>query len=182
MGLDITAYRGLKKLDVVFDFDGEPINPKTRESIDDYVKVYVNGDFPGRAEGLEDRAIYSYEEAEACYSSGYGSYNVWRNALARMAGYPLTKYKTGFGGTNESHAAACWDPGGATGPFSELINFTDCDGTIGPVVAAKLLRDFEEWEERAKALSDAPPYFFERYAGLLSGLRLAAAGGCLRFH
>jgi len=38
MGLDVSAYKKLTKLDVLFDEDGEPVNPVTRELIDDYVK------------------------------------------------------------------------------------------------------------------------------------------------
>jgi hypothetical protein len=180
MGLDITAYRKLTKLDVVFDADGEPIDPQTREPVDDYMKVYANSDFPGRAEGLEDRAIYSYEEADSCLSLGYGGYNGWREALAKMAGYPLTEYEGQFGSREKAHAAACWGDG-ETGPFAELINFTDCDGTIGPVVAAKLARDFAEWDERAKAVGE-PHYFYRIYAELRKGVEMAADGGALRFH
>lgn len=50
MGLDITAYRKLTKIDAVFDADGEPIDPNTRESIDYDLHAYLNPDFPGRAE------------------------------------------------------------------------------------------------------------------------------------
>jgi hypothetical protein len=178
MGLDITAYKGLSKLDVVYDDDGEPLRADTHEPIEDYIKAWENPDFPGRIEGIEDGAIYAFEDAVACLGLGYGGYSQWRDALAKLAGYPLTPYKS-YGMVEHSHAAACWDPNGAKGPFCELINFADNEGTIGPVVCAKLLKDFDEFEERAKAVGG---HFWSVYMELHAGLRLAAQGGCLQFH
>jgi hypothetical protein len=177
MGLDVTAYKGLKKLDAVFDAGGEPIDPVTREPLDNVMIAFDNGDFPGRAAGLEDRGVYSYEDAEGFWSGGYGRYNHWREGLAKLAGYPLTEYQGSFGGAQKAHAAACWQ--GAAGPFSELINFTDCDGTIGPEVAAKLARDFAEWDERAQAIGGE---WYEAYAEWRSCFEFAAHTGAVRFH
>lgn len=171
MGLDITAYRKLTKMDVLFDEDGEPLNPTTREPIEIYVKVYSNPDFPGRSEGLEDRGIYCFEDAADCLSMGYGGYNGWRDQLANLAGYPSTQTQYG-----KSYAAACWN--GATGPFSELINFSDCEGTIGPVVCAKLSKDFADFDERAKQMAEG---FYDRYQKLRNGVDMAADGGALKF-
>jgi hypothetical protein len=178
MGLDITAYSKLTKLDALFNEDGEPVDPKTREPIGNYLRVYSNPDFPGRSEGLDDRAAYSYADADEALSTGYGGYNRWRERLAQLAGYELTPHKR-FGTTEHLCSAACWN--GAAGPFSELINFSDCEGTIGPVVSAKLLRDFIEFDESAKAVTDIP-YFYEVYSRLKTGLELAADGGALDFH
>lgn len=178
MGLDITAYRKLTKIDAVFDADGEPLDPNTREPIENYFKPYANPSFPGREEGLTDRAVYAYADAEHVFSRGYGSYNRWREALAKLAGYPLTEYVGAFKQRESAHAAACWE--GATGPFSELINFADNEGTIGPVVAAKLARDFAEFDEHAQSVSE--PYFYEGYGDMRRGLELAADGGALDFH
>ncbi len=76
MGLDATAYRQIRKIDCVFDDSGEPIDPVTREPIEcDYLRIYVNPDFPGRADDLEDRAVYGYEDADEAFSGGYGRYN-----------------------------------------------------------------------------------------------------------
>lgn len=179
MGLDITAYRKLTKIDALFNADGEPVNPTTREPIeDDYVQIYLNPDYPGRGEGLEDRAIYSYGEGEHVFSRGYGGYGHWRETLAELAGYPMSSYKM-YGRSYPSRAAALWNGEVTEGPFAELINFSDCEGTIGPVVAAKLLRDFIEWDERAKAGGD--DYFYKGYGEMRRGLEIAADGGALKF-
>jgi len=177
MGLDITAYRKLTKLDVLFNEDGEPVDPATREPIENYFKVNSNPDFPGREEGLIDRAAYSYEEVDSVFSRSYGGYGRWREVLAKLAGYPATAYVR-HGQTDMLHAAACWE--GATGPFSELINFSDCEGVIGPVVSAKLAKDFAEFDERAKAITD--DYFYEGYCEMRRGAEMAADGGALSFH
>lgn len=178
MGLDITAYRKLTKVDVLLDADGEPVDRTTLEPLEDYFKAYVNTDFPGREQGIEDRAVYKYEEASHVFSRSYGGYNRWREALAKLAGYPLTEYEQRYGDAEILHAAACWK--GATGPFSELINFADNEGVIGPVVAAKLALDFAEFEERAKAVHE--PFFYEGYCDMRRGLEMAADGGALDFH
>lgn len=35
-------------------------------------------------------------------------------------------------------------------PFFEIINFTDCNGVIGPDLSAKLFQDFDEYEDQFK--------------------------------
>ncbi len=177
MGVDITAYKGARKIDCVFDIDGEPIDPQTREPIeDDYVRPWVNPDFPGRADDIESRSVYAYDEGDSM-SMGYIGYFQWRNELARIAGYPLGKFRE-FGADRPSYCAACWN--GATGPFSELINFSDSEGTIGGAVAAKLAKDFADFHERAHASDDAG--FIRSYDKLRALFDLAAQGGFVRFH
>ena len=86
MGLDVSYYTKLKKLDAVFDASGELIDAATRESVPNYFRVYENPDFPGRAEGLEDRAIYSYEEEGMVGVRDMAASTVgakpWRSSLA----------------------------------------------------------------------------------------------------
>ncbi len=177
MGLDITAYRQLTKLDVLFNEDGEPIDPSTNEPMENYFKPYSNPDFPGRADGLD--GTYSYEYAEHVFSRGYGSYGRWRETLAKLAGYPLHE-RVKFGAVEASHAAAAWNGKIIEGPFYELVNFADNEGTIGPIVAAKLLRDFVEFDERAKAITE--PLFYDGYCDMRRGLEIAADSGALDFH
>jgi hypothetical protein len=61
-----------------------------------------------------------------------------------------------------------------------LVCFADNEGAIGPIVAARLLRDFESFDERAKDLGD--DWFYKGYCGIKRGLELAADGGALEFH
>lgn len=177
MGLAVTAYKQLTKLDVLFDKWGEPINPDTRQPIDAYVKAWENPDFPGRAEGLESGAIYGYADAIDGGSMGYGGYNYWRETLAKVAGYPAKEYER-YGLKEMRHDAGAW--AATSGPFWELINFSDCEGTIGPVVSAKLAKDFAEHDARAKEADDGRFYSF--YQLLRESFEFASDNGAVKFH
>jgi hypothetical protein len=187
MGLDITAYKGLTKLDVVFGADGEPIDPTTRESLDydSYdLRCYINPDYADRATGLEHKAVYKSEASMGFRAGSYGGYNAWREELARLAGYPavpVDRYGTG----NVQHRAdyGAWNT--TEGPFWELINFSDCEGVIGPVVAAKIAKDFAEWDERAKTHGDSVErgeWFYPLYQTWQKAFEMAAQNGAVDFH
>lgn len=180
MGLDITAYGKLTKLNVLFNADGEPVDAVTHELIEDYFQVFENQDFEGQIEGLEDKAVYSYENREHVFCRGYGGYGNWRETLAKLAGYPIDIYEA-FGVKKELHSASAWSGKVKKGsPFFELINFSDCEGVIGHVVAKKLLRDFDEFNDRAKEIELHG--FYEGYCEIWDGLKIAADGGALDFH
>lgn len=174
MGLDITAYTGLKEIG--------PQTAEHRENGDPpgTTAFWDNSDFPGRIEGVKPRTLYAYEGADHIFGRSYGTYGAWREWLAKLAGYPLTEYSSSIGGVKKAHAAACWE--GATGPFSELINFADNEGTIGPVVAAKLAKDFAEWDERAKEAAANVTWYYEVYEDIRRGIDMAAKNGALGFH
>ena len=178
MGLEVTAYRKLKKLDVLFNEDGEAVDPTTREPVEDYLRVYDNPDFPGRAAGLEDRAAYAYEDAEGFWSGGYGRYNNWREELAKLAGYPPSE-RVMYGHSENLHAASAWNGVVTEGPFYELVNYADNEGTIGPVVSAKLARDFSEWADRAAAIGGN---FYEKFMEWRRCFEFAADDGAVSFH
>lgn len=173
MGLDITAYSGLKEVGPQTAEHRENGNP------DGTTTFWDNPDFPGRIDGVKEKTLYSYDEEEHVFGRSYGTYGAWREWLAQLSGYPLTEYEGPLGRPEKAHAAACWH--GATGPFSELINFADNEGTIGPVVAAKLAKDFAEWDERAKAAA-THGWEYEVYGQIRSGVEMAARNGALDFH
>lgn len=176
MGLDVVAYKRIKKIDAVFDADGEPINPVTRESIDYDLRAYLNDDFPGRADEIEDKAIYSSEDSFSFRAGGYGAYNAWRDELAKIAGYPIGQYEK-YGRPCDSHCVSCWE--GKTGPFSELINFSDCEGVIGAAVSAKLAADFDRFS--AVAASSELPWFSDLYAKWRRAFEMASDAGAVQF-
>jgi len=182
MGLDVSAYKKVKKLDVLFDEDGEAVNPETREVLDydDYAKFYVSRDFPAQAADIVSGAAYGFEDSAHVWSGGYGGYNNWREQLAKLAGYPIAVYYRVPGyapSAVESHSEGAFKVD--SGPFHELICFTDCDGTIGPAVCAKLAKDFADWDERAKAVGG---WFYESYISWREGFEFAADGGVIQFH
>lgn len=175
MGLDISAYRDIKKVDCIFDEDGDAIDPITCEPVHYAVRVYVNPDFPGRAEGVEDRVCYVGEYGGGS-SAGYGAYNAWRNELAKLAGYPETR-RVSYGVSEMRYDSGAW--AATAGPFWELISFSDCEGTIGPVVSAKLSRDFADFDDRAKAIGG---HFYDRYQEFLEAFKAAANNGLVIFN
>lgn len=142
MGLDISAYsQVMLEKEVEVDEYGSPRDWKK------YRVAYVNDDFPGREGSIVNRGVYSFDKQYGFRAGGYGYYSGWREQLA--------------------HAAACWN--GATGPFSELINFADNEGVLGPEVCAKL----------AKAGDDE---FIKSYLQWKKAFDLAADGGMVEFH
>ena len=173
MGLDVTAYKNLAPANgnEAFDEHGE------LRYEDGYVKFYENPDFQGRAEGIDTRIAYKPEDSTCLCAGSYGGYNKWRDMLAELAGYPLTEYKL-YGATANCHSAACWN--GAQGPFAELINFSDCEGTIGPKVSAKLAADFATF--RSKADSHPDEYFRRKYVEWQDAFEFVGDNGAVEFH
>jgi hypothetical protein len=177
MGLDISAYRKITKIDAVFDAGGEPIDPTTREPVEYDMQAYKNDEFPGRADDIEDRAVYRAEDSLGFRAGAYSTFNRWRDELAKLAGYPIGQYEQ-YGKMWDSHCVACWE--GQVGPFSELINFSDCEGIIGSAVATKLAKDFADFQDAADKHEDQA--FTLRYAEWRKAFEMAADAGAVRFH
>ena len=176
MGLDITAYSNIKRLDAHLNDDGEAVNNSNGEEVEEcYFHVWKNPSFPGRADELVDGAVYAYEDCTG-HDVGYGGYYWWRNELAEMAGYPIRKYDTGCG-EQVNHFGGALNSGG--GPFYELINFSDCEGFIGTSVATKLLADFKTFHDKAEEIGSL---FFEQYKHWQSAMEMASNNGCISFH
>lgn len=84
-------------------------------------------------------------KTERLYSS-YGDYNHWRTHLCWLL--------HGYAPSEIWDITYLKEP---LGPFVELINFTDCDGWIGPRIASFLNTDFKQFREvirqRASSIS-----------------------------
>lgn len=175
MGLDITAYRQIKLApNAKLDSDGNP------EDYDNFMRVYANCVYPERAAGLVDRGVYTIGTDTVAFLAGsYSGYNAWREELAQLAGYPATPH-TSCNHTQMLHGAGAW--AATEGPFWELINFSDCEGAIGPTVSAKLAHDFAEWDDRAKAKDGAESRFYSLYTQWRAAFEMAADSGLVDFH
>ena len=66
-------------------------------------------------------------------------------------------------------------------PFVELLNFSDCEGFIGPKTSAKLHADFLEWDKKAKNFDSQNSYFYETYKEWTEAFKVASDGGCVIF-
>lgn len=173
MGLDVFAYSKARKAEnQTFDADGEPL------AGEDCQVTYENPDFPGRCDEFPDRTIVFIDgEHISPFGRSYSGYNRWREQLAELAGYPLTKYEGHFGGERESYAAGAW--GVVNGPFWEMIYFSDCEGCIGTAVCKKLAADFADYQAKADAHQDE--YFRQGYAEMRQSFEHGSDGGFVRF-
>lgn len=168
MGLDISYYSELVvDPTAAVDEEGNP------EDWDNCHKFYRNPDFPGRADDIDPAVVYRGLMDGDFRAGSYGGYNQWRDALARLIGQPS--------------AQAVWDSKEQSGPFFELIHFSDCEGTIGTAVSAKLAKDFQDWHDRAVAFSPkAHLYddedFIRKYKEWQTAFETAANRGCVCFH
>jgi hypothetical protein len=169
MGLDITAYSKIKPAPNALDDKGELID------WDNHFQANLNPDFPGRADDVEDGKAYSFEKEYRFRAGSCSGYDMWREQLAKMAGYPAVKLS--HGSSAMRHDAGAWAASG--GPFWELINFSDCEGTLGTAVCKKLLADFDQFASDAEK-DDS--YFKERYRDWHKAVKLAADDGCIDFH
>lgn len=155
MGLDISYYRQITPAPA--DDEGQPID------YTNHVRLYVNDDFPGRADPVTD-GVYASKESDGFGCGPYSAYNRWRDELAQFAGF--------------MSARDVWDRN-KSGPFTELISFSDCEGVIGSVVAAKLAKDFADHQEKADAKGG---YWLSLYNNFRKAFEMAADGGAVQFH
>ena len=163
MGLDITAYRRIAKVENPELKNGELINWDT-EFMVSYLEEWDRC-FPGRAEGIENNSVYNWSD-KFCFRVGsYHGYSSWRSQLANLAGF---KDEDDF-----------WKNAENSTVFYELINFYDNEGIIGPVVAAKLAKDFSAYREKAQQIGG---YFFEKYCEWQQAFEMAQDNGAIIFH
>jgi hypothetical protein len=157
MGLDITAYRQLKD-ERAGSIDDEDYDYKVESML------CPNPDFPGRAGSIDKDRVYSYAEKLHFRAGSYRGYGRWREWLAtEVAGF-------------ESLSAA-W--AATSGPFWELVSFSDCEGVIAGDVARKLLTDFVEHQAKAEAKGGE---YLEIYNDFRKAFAMAADGGAVDFH
>ncbi|HEV7251456.1 MAG TPA: hypothetical protein VGN93_31145 [Shinella sp.] len=179
MGLDIIAHARLTKIEGVKYLEGEVYNHALEVvEYDTYDFVArLNPDFPGRADDIEDRGVYSSGDSFGFGAGAYSGYNRWRERLAELAGYPQAPIET-YGRVEHRHDAGAWTV--ADGPFWELINFSDCEGVIGTAVSKKLAADFAAFDAAAQAVDD--PTFYPRYQNWRKAFEMAADAGAVDFH
>lgn len=180
MGLDILAASHLRFLRPIPDDDEldrleDDLAARNLYLSDVYFIIEPNlpewrNHLAGREPGLYD---YSPASEQHDFRAGsYSYYNEWRELLCRFALGVEPK--------------TVWDNLArfAGGPFVELIHFTDCDGCIGPRVAAKLLADFRTHAARAEQFATLLPDdidFLGNYRDFTRAFELAAQDGALRF-
>lgn len=154
MGLYIIAYKGLKEeKHPIWDEDDELIDGQWTPGEDMNKSESI---WPGRGIPLKSESVYHFED-KCVFSVGPCSlYNSWRRKLDSFKGNVA---------------------------FQELINFSDCEGVIGSVIAEKLYNDFKnnynEAIEYSKEISDF--WFMEKYDIFMKAFEIAKENGAVVF-
>jgi hypothetical protein len=162
MGLDVSYFRNATFLrpdpqDDSYDWEGGS-----------ETAAYPNSDFADQADGLV-AGVYRVEDSGGFRAGAYSAYNRFREQLAAMAGY-----------TPED----AWE-GRANGkPFQELVNFSDCNGMIGPKTSAKLAADFAAHQATADVNENwmHVATFADMYRSFRLAFETAAQDGFVQFH
>ncbi|WP_336682826.1 hypothetical protein [Enterococcus casseliflavus] len=153
MGLDITAYKNLKRVNnPERDEYGDLVEWKSLVDINKELLDYTELHFEGRTQGLE-AGVYSYESEYDFRAGSYGNYNRFRDRLEQIA---------------------------SNSQLHELIVFSDCEGFIGSVVSKKLAKDFLDLEQIAKENLDRID--FGTYLNFKEAFELASENGCVSFY
>lgn len=169
MGLDVTAYNNLEYV--------EPLDWDRYEDLYDLDKdvtyLQVNPHFPDSSVGVVE-GIYRVTEASerfGWHAGSYSGYNRFRERLAESVGY---------------WPSDCWeDPESYMDkPFYELVNFSDCQGTLGTEACKSLYQDFVENRQAFVGLVGKDDFmgFVQRYDDWTEGFRIASNNGYVDLH
>lgn len=148
------------------------------------VNIYAsnNEEHRKRADGLE--GLYQHSGSMDGFRAGsYSGYNQFRQQLAEFLLTHVLDVE--FDEEPDHHI---WNNAEKFRgkPFYELIDFSDCEGTIGPETSAKLAEDFEEHEEEfkewaEKSIEEHSDYYIEKYEAWKDAFRLASDTGAVVF-
>lgn len=177
MGLDISVYTDAKPLEEQPAKDADGHWPESVWDLDGAVYAWADEGNERSLRGLSPETWYSAAYSHGFRAGSYSGYNRFREDLCRAA--------LGVEPRKVWNDAAAY----TERPFYELINFSDCEGTIGPEAAADLYRDFGEQEEAvlAAVAGTLDEMDLEWFAGLYAewkeAFRVASQGhGIVEFH
>lgn len=171
MGLDITAYGQVKRIGEASDWEDyeEHYDWKTT----DYIwpgHVADDAPFGDWSAGIA-AGVYEYDEDKrhSFRAGSYSGYNEWRAWLSVLA--------LGVAPSDVWAESSIYEDK----PFYRLINFSDCEGIIGPVYAKQLAKDFAAFQSKADA-AECNDWFKAKYTDWRKAFELAADGGYVDFH
>lgn len=165
MGLDVSYYTDIQFVRKLRE-DEEYFERGELEG--DLYHLSPIADFVEQADGVD--GIYKVGSRSSFRVGSYSYYGFWRDQLARMTG--------------EHSAEAVWEKSrlGKDGPFYALIDFSDCEGVIGPQTSNRLAQSFDVWLDRAREFGAKDGRsFMETYEDFRRAFRAAARTGCVEF-
>lgn len=174
MGLDITAYKGVK-----------PINEPALDEYSDVlgraakqVVISIGNSEWKQGDDLEVGQVYEFSDVISVYSSSYSTYGNLRNELARIAGYKPLIAGSKYRGIYAARVCDEWEQG-KRGILSELICFADNEGEIGTKTTRKILNDLNTVSKRADELNE---WNLGLLTDLIQTFEFAAVDGFVQFH
>ena len=167
MGLDISAYGKLALVGIANDYD----DFEERFDWETHVFVFPDDSFVEWRDGLETGAVYQFDNDNVYHfgAGSYSGYNDWRAWLCRIV---LDVEPETVWGSIKAFKRA---------PFFRLINFSDCEGIIGPKYSTELAKHFADYQSEIDA-ADCSQWSRELYASFRDAFEMAADGGLVEFH
>lgn len=148
MGLDCWALNNLTldpNIRVALTANGEQMDMGSFLSDEDDVMEFLSGgglvvypsEFQRQLEGLEvgcGYTTYNCDKTHSWRAGSYSGYGEFRNFLAELSGLTCEQI---WKAPNDHPNL----------PFLDLIDFSDCEGVIGPVACARLNKDFVQFRD-----------------------------------
>lgn len=184
MGLDISAVSDVTIIGLANDYNEDYSNIEYEQ---EYLNPHFDHAYPVEWQGS---TWVKWVETDASESisfraGSYGGYGLFRSTLAQMVGigdtYGHTEKEDNIWETIEQHSDK---------DFYELINFSDCEGTMVGPVTRKLYQDFiNNRDNYVKFVTETKPfpaweaeYFIGRYDNFTKAFDLARNRGLVSFH
>lgn len=163
MGLDISVYSKIQKITDLERVENGDWSANVRRTHPEF----------DRSLDIEEGYYEGVGERHSFRAGSYSGYNFFRNSLAK--GILGVSDKTVWENDEEYKGK----------PMYEIIDFSDCEGCIGPMVSKKLHKDFVD--NRVKYLNyiseSGDPTFYEIiYDDFTKGFELASNEGIVIFH
>ncbi|TAW65419.1 hypothetical protein ELI15_14085 [Rhizobium ruizarguesonis] len=159
MGLEFSGLKNIRQVHPGIDFELDEDEFEPVDFSRNITQLRHASGFADRAPEIIDGAWYEYDDCWAPDGQiGYSNYSQWRSELADLSGYT----------------------GSETDPFHELLQFSDCEGTIGAAAAGRLLKAFVHFEHKARIFQSTS--FYRRYTWFHQVIEFAAQNGAVVFH
>ena len=166
MSLQIIIYNKLEKMelsDVCLCEDGSPEDMKV-------ISFFSNPMYPVHIVGLDSHEFYKCHGKILSFSAGTENQHLeFKKHLAIIAGYH-----------NLEHALSSNNPGF----FLEFLNFSNSEGTIGPIISYKIYQDFLDCEKIAKKYFSTKiegKFFWDLYTAWHKAFTYAKEEGAILF-
>ena len=175
MGLDISYYEHMTPL------RDDEVTVKEVNNCDVY-RWHAHAQFWDRLDGIDAPYVRPHGKIDGFRAGAYSAYNRWREKLAVVAtGLTPEEIWRNEGPLKEQ-------------PFWGLINFSDCEGCIGPQSSARLAREFKHYRQLfldadysdfvfySTTPDEAREAFMRLYDDFAKAFEIAADTGYVRFH